>query len=50
MGVVGRFNYYAKKNCLIGFSNPLQLFGFNCSNVRTAKDILNQFDDHDWAR
>lgn len=52
-GVVGRVEYYAKKNCLMGFSNPLTSNGFpdsTASNARTAQDILNQFDHHDRAR
>ncbi|KAK4021394.1 hypothetical protein OUZ56_003310 [Daphnia magna] len=51
-GVVGRVEYYAKKNCLMGFSNPLTSNGFpdsTASNARTAQDILNQFDHHDRA-
>ena len=51
--VVGRVEYYVKKNFLIAFSITLTSNGFTdstASNSRTAKDIFNQFDNEDRAR
>jgi len=52
-GVVGRVEYYAKTNSLVGFSGPLKKSGFPDQNAfiaRTANDIVYQFGHYDRAR
>ena len=52
-GVVGRVEYYAKTNSLIGFCGPSQKIGFpdpNAFVVKTANDIVHQFAHYDKAR
>lgn len=52
-GVVGRREYHAKSNSLVGFSLPLGPNGFpdpSLSIARTAHDIVRQFEAYDRAR